>query len=81
MMIVLEDDCSRSLTFIDFLCSRWLYDKHAVNGGDFVYFGDVPYDPESPEGKVLIPYARAVLDAIGIRNGPSHGEVIITSDG
>lgn len=38
-------------------------------------------DSESPEAKVLIPYARGVLDALGIQNGPTHGEVILTKDG
>ena len=59
----------------------WLYDKRPVNGADFVYFGDIPIDPKSPEAQQLIPYARAVLDALGVQNGPSHGEFIITSDG
>jgi len=59
----------------------WVYDKCAVNGGDFVYFGDIPVDSESPEAKVLIPYVRGVLDALGIKNGPTHGEVILTEDG
>ena len=59
----------------------WVYEKHAVNGGDFVYFGDIPVDSESPEAKLLIPYVRGVLDSLGIKNGPSHGEVILTDDG
>ena len=29
----------------------------------------------------MIPYVRAVLDVLGVKNGPSHGEVIITDDG
>lgn len=62
-------------------CMIWYYEKKAVNGGDFVYFGDVPVDSESPEAKVLIPYVRGVLDALGIENGPTHGEVILTTDG
>ena len=59
----------------------WVYDKRAINGGDFVYFGDIPIDPLSPEAQVLIPYVRAILDVLGVRNGPSHGEVIMTQDG
>lgn len=58
----------------------WVYDKRPVNGGDFVYFGDIPIDPGSPEAKLLIPYARGVLDAIGCKNGPSHGEIIMTDE-
>ena len=59
----------------------WVYDKRPVNGAAFVYFGCVPVDPESTEGKILIPYVRAVLDALGVKNGPSHGEVMMTPDG
>jgi len=59
----------------------WVYDKRPVNGGDFVYFGDIPVDPESVEAQQLIPYTRAILDAIGVKNGPSHGEIIMTADG
>lgn len=59
----------------------WLYDKRQANGAAFVYFGELPIDSESEEAKVLIPYVRAVLDVLDVRNGPSHGEVIITEDG
>lgn len=59
----------------------WLYDKRPANGSAFVYFGDIPVDPGSPESLQLIPYARKVLDAIGVRNGPSHGEIIMTEEG
>lgn len=46
----------------------------------FVYFGCVPVASDSPEAKILVPYVRKVLDTIGIKNGPSHGEVIMTKD-
>ena len=59
----------------------WLYDKRAANGAAFVYFGEIPVDSESEEAKVMIPYVRQVLDILGMPNGPSHGEVIITEDG
>jgi len=59
----------------------WVYDKRPVNGAAFVYFGCVPVASDSPEAKILIPYARKVLDCLGIRNGPSHGEVMMTKDG
>lgn len=52
-----------------------------VNGASFVYFGDVPHDSMSEESKLLIPYTRKVLDALGVKNGPSHGEIIMTEDG
>lgn len=59
----------------------WVYDKRNANGAPFVYFGDIPVDTESQEAKLLIPYARAVLDALGVKYGPSHGEIIMTPDG
>ena len=61
-------------------CMVWAYDKGTANGADFIYFGDIPIDSESNEAKLLIPYIRGVLDALDIKNGPSHGEVIITED-
>ena len=59
----------------------WLYDKRPINGGDFVYFGDIPIDPKSPQAELLIPYVQKILDVLGVRNGPSHAEVIMTQDG
>lgn len=59
----------------------WLYDKREVNGGPFVYFNEYPIDSKSPEADDLIPYIRSVLDVLGVANGPSHAEVIITEDG
>lgn len=58
----------------------WQYDKRPANGAGFVYYGCLPTDRESPEAKLLIPYTRGVLDAIGIENGPTHGEIIISED-
>lgn len=59
----------------------WVYDKRPANGSAFVYFGMHPVDSNSPEAKILIPYVRGVLDAMGIMNGPSHCEVMMTPDG
>jgi len=59
----------------------WVYDKRSSNGSAFVYFGCVPVDSNSTEAKILIPYTRAVLDAMGVKNGPSHGEIMMTEDG
>lgn len=59
----------------------WLYDKRPINGSEFVYFGVLPIDSASPESKILVPYVRGVLDAMGISNGASHAEVMMTSDG
>lgn len=63
------------------LSMLWVYDKRPVNGAAFVYFGCIPIPFDSPEAKILIPYVRKVLDALELKNGPSHGEVIMTADG
>merc|ERR1712014_185362 len=41
----------------------------------------VPVEADSEVALQLIPYVRGVLDALGIKNGPSHGEVMMTPDG
>jgi len=59
----------------------WVYDKRERNGSAFVYFGCVPVEADSEEAKLIIPYIRKTLDVLGVKNGPSHGEVIITESG
>mmetsp|Transcript_7319 Transcript_7319/g.21275 ORF Transcript_7319/g.21275 Transcript_7319/m.21275 type:complete len:555 (-) Transcript_7319:189-1853(-) len=59
----------------------WVYDKRERNGSAFVYFGCVPIEADSEEAKLIIPYVRKTLDVLGVKNGPSHGEVIITESG
>jgi predicted ATP-grasp superfamily ATP-dependent carboligase len=59
----------------------WMYDKRRANGAAFVYYGMVPVEADSPEGQLLVPYVRGVLDALGIQHGASHGEVMMTSTG
>mmetsp|Transcript_19329 Transcript_19329/g.40704 ORF Transcript_19329/g.40704 Transcript_19329/m.40704 type:complete len:925 (+) Transcript_19329:97-2871(+) len=59
----------------------WVYDKRKANGGDFVYFGMKPVDPSTEEAKILINYTRRTLDVLQITNGPSHSEIMMTSEG
>merc|ERR1719373_694776 len=59
----------------------WVYDKRPTNGAAFVYYGMIPVDAESKEAKVLIEYTQGVLNALKLHNGPTHGEVMMTSDG
>ena len=58
----------------------WTYRKQTVNGGDF---GCTHFEPvetiDCPRG--LISYVRAALDALEIRNGATHTEVMVTADG
>ena len=62
-------------------CMVWVYDKRKANGGDFVYFGMKPVNPTTEEAKILINYTRRVLDAMGILHGPTHAEIMMTSEG
>merc|ERR1719389_660413 len=41
----------------------------------------IPVDVATPEAQQLIRYTEGVLDALKLDNGPTHGEVIMTSDG
>jgi hypothetical protein len=59
----------------------WVYDKRPTNGAAFVYYGMIPVDANSKEAKILIDYTRGVLDALKLNNGPTHGEVMMTSNG
>lgn len=59
----------------------WCYDKRPANGSAFVYFGMVPVESDSLEAKLLINYTNSVLDALGMKNGPGHCEVILTAGG
>jgi len=59
----------------------WVYDKRPTNGAAFVYYGMIPVDANSEEAKLLIKYTQGVLDALKLNNGPSHGEIMMTSDG
>ncbi|CEG40959.1 protein [Plasmopara halstedii] len=52
----------------------WKYDKRRVNDAAFVYFG-LSLVPAEGIVNEIIDYQFQVLDALGIRNGPAHGEV------
>jgi hypothetical protein len=59
----------------------WSMDKRAANGSSSVYFGCVPEPCDSPDSELLIPYVRAVLTSVGVRNGPTHTQVVMTASG
>ncbi|WP_136518617.1 ATP-grasp domain-containing protein [Cellulomonas telluris] len=60
----------------------WASTKTAVPGGRTVYAYEdlLPGDDELLVGSV-VPYVESVLDGLGIRNGPAHTELVVTSDG
>jgi biotin carboxylase len=53
----------------------WAYDRRAVNGAGFVCFGQRLLTADEPHVRELIAYQKKVITALGIRNGPTHGEV------
>lgn len=56
-------------------------DKRALHGGKFVYFGTWPVEPSSAAATSLIPYVFDVLDALALKNGATHTEVILSELG
>ena len=63
------------------LCAIWEYDKRPCNGAAFVYFGMKLMPADTEKSRALIEYADKVLDALDIKNGPSHMEVMWCTDG
>jgi biotin carboxylase len=51
------------------------YDRRAINGIAFACCGERFLWGDSEKASELIAYQKGVLDALGIKNGPSHGEV------
>jgi len=59
----------------------WEYDKRPCNGAPFVYYGMRLYQSEDgAREEALVNYMHGVLDALGVRQGPSHGEIIWLED-
>ncbi|ASW53287.1 hypothetical protein CIK06_02455 [Plantactinospora sp. KBS50] len=53
-----------------------------VNGPHMAVYDTMRWvEPEDPAVAVLLPYVSAVLDAVGVRFGPAHVEVMLTADG
>ena len=53
----------------------WAYDRRPANGAHFVCRGQRLLTADEPYCQELIEYQKKVLDALGIKNGPTHGEV------
>ena len=59
----------------------WRYDKRRANGHDFVYFGETPEPSDSDAAQALVPYTLAALDALGVESGPTHTELVWSTEG
>ena len=64
-----------------YVCGVWEYEKQVLPGGRNIYDLDVLLDPEQQPVPELIAYVDTVLEALGVRHGPAHAEVIVTPDG
>lgn len=53
----------------------WAYDRRPVNGAGFVCFGQRMLTMDEPYCRELVDYQKKVITALGIRHGPTHGEV------
>jgi len=63
------------------LSDLWEYRKIATPGGAPLYDRTMLVRDLTDEHQAVIGYARKVLDALGIRFGPAHVEVMLTEDG
>ena len=59
----------------------WAYEKSITVGGSPIYHSARLIDPKDTSVLPLIQYFFRALDALGIQNGPAHGELIQTPDG
>lgn len=63
------------------VCDIWRHNKRGLNGFDFVYDFAELCDPAGTLEQELIKYNRHALDALNIKFGPSHCEIIMTKAG
>jgi biotin carboxylase len=59
----------------------WRYYKTRLPGGNIIYDYNEPLSPDDPVARKVESYAHRVLDALEIRNGASHTEVMMTARG
>jgi biotin carboxylase len=64
-----------------YVCGVWRYEKSTTTSGKPIYDKDVLCAADEDPVPQLIEYTLEALDALGVRNGPVHAEVIMTPDG
>ena len=64
-----------------YVCGVWEYEKRVLESGTNIYDKDVLRAPDERPVPDLVEYALKVLDALNIRHGPAHIEVIMTPAG
>ncbi|MGK5729480.1 ATP-grasp domain-containing protein [Streptomyces sp. URMC 124] len=63
------------------LVEVWKYHKSPIDGARPMYDFEEPVPPAAPAVATVVPYVLSVLDALEIRNGAAHTEVILTVRG
>jgi biotin carboxylase len=64
-----------------YVCGVWRYEKQLLPSGRNIYDRDVLTAPDEAPVPALVAYTDEVLDALGVRWGPAHAEVIVTDRG
>lgn len=64
-----------------YISEIWRDDKIAVENASLICDREVLLEPDSAISLSLQQYVKACLDALGIKEGPSHSELFKTSDG
>ncbi|KGM11901.1 ATP-grasp domain-containing protein [Cellulomonas bogoriensis] len=59
----------------------WRYVKISANGVSDRVAAAISVPPHDPAREVLVDYTLAVLDALDVRHGPAHSEVMLTAEG
>lgn len=63
------------------IAALWRYDKRAANGRSFVYHATELIGAHTREAEAVCDYSKSVLDALDLKWGMTHTEVIMTKDG
>lgn len=59
----------------------WRTDKIPVPGAGMIYDRSILFDPVKPDMKSIVDYVCRVLDALGVRYGANHTEIMVTDQG
>lgn len=70
-----------SVDGVHHLAELWSYETVLVPGAGSLCDHERLLDGSEAEHAIIAPYARDVLDALGIRNGPAHMELFIDATG
>ncbi|MFD7979006.1 ATP-grasp domain-containing protein [Streptomyces sp. NPDC059071] len=63
------------------ICGVTRYTKHSSGSVVGIYDTVEFVAPDDPACRQLLPYAREVLDALGVRFGPMHAEIMLRPEG